>query len=114
MPASPRGDVFPTPTPQEQELFFFHKLSPGSCFFLPRGAHIYNALVDFIRVRPQNLPRGLGGCPLTLLLSPSPPPGAAWGRGSASAHCAPTFWAPPLWFCVGIGGVRCTFGSFPT
>ncbi|KAM6039381.1 threonine--tRNA ligase, mitochondrial isoform 3-T3 [Chlamydotis macqueenii] len=34
---------------REQELFFFHKLSPGSCFFLPRGAHIYNALVDFIR-----------------------------------------------------------------
>ncbi|XP_074896930.1 threonine--tRNA ligase, mitochondrial isoform X1 [Buteo buteo] len=34
---------------REQELFFFHKLSPGSCFFLPRGAHIYNTLVDFIR-----------------------------------------------------------------
>ncbi|NXI41974.1 SYTC2 ligase, partial [Galbula dea] len=34
---------------REQELFFFHKLSPGSCFFLPRGAHIYNALVEFIR-----------------------------------------------------------------
>ncbi|XP_009469687.1 PREDICTED: threonine--tRNA ligase, mitochondrial, partial [Nipponia nippon] len=33
----------------EQELFFFHKLSPGSCFFLPRGAHVYNTLVDFIR-----------------------------------------------------------------
>ena len=35
---------------QEQELFFFHELSPGSCFFLPRGAHIYNVLVDFIKV----------------------------------------------------------------
>ncbi|XP_064032025.1 threonine--tRNA ligase, mitochondrial isoform X2 [Pogoniulus pusillus] len=34
---------------REQELFFFHKLSPGSCFFLPRGAHIYNTLVEFIR-----------------------------------------------------------------
>ncbi|XP_052652595.1 threonine--tRNA ligase, mitochondrial isoform X3 [Harpia harpyja] len=34
---------------REQELFFFHKLSPGSCFFLPRGAHVYNTLVDFIR-----------------------------------------------------------------
>ncbi|XP_064355095.1 threonine--tRNA ligase, mitochondrial isoform X2 [Dromaius novaehollandiae] len=34
---------------RDQELFFFHKLSPGSCFFLPRGAHIYNALVDFIK-----------------------------------------------------------------
>ncbi|NWY07174.1 SYTC2 ligase, partial [Nothoprocta ornata] len=35
---------------REQELFFFHKLSPGSCFFLPRGARIYNTLVDFIKV----------------------------------------------------------------
>jgi threonyl-tRNA synthetase len=32
-----------------QELFFFHPLSPGSCFFQPHGARIYNALVDFIR-----------------------------------------------------------------
>merc|ERR1711935_384764 len=32
-----------------QELFFFHELSPGSCFFLPRGAHIYNKLIEFIR-----------------------------------------------------------------
>uniref|UniRef100_A0A8B9ETQ4 threonine--tRNA ligase n=1 Tax=Anser cygnoides TaxID=8845 RepID=A0A8B9ETQ4_ANSCY len=38
---------------REQELFFFHKLSPGSCFFLPRGAHVYNALVDFIRSEYQ-------------------------------------------------------------
>ncbi|XP_046857287.1 threonine--tRNA ligase 1, cytoplasmic-like [Xenia sp. Carnegie-2017] len=34
---------------QEQELFFFHELSPGSCFFLPNGAHIYNTLVNFIK-----------------------------------------------------------------
>ncbi|XP_032753616.1 threonine--tRNA ligase, mitochondrial isoform X2 [Rattus rattus] len=34
---------------KEQELFFFHELSPGSCFFLPRGTRIYNALVAFIR-----------------------------------------------------------------
>ncbi|XP_051836929.1 threonine--tRNA ligase 2, cytoplasmic isoform X2 [Antechinus flavipes] len=34
---------------KEQELFFFHDLSPGSCFFLPRGAFIYNALMDFIK-----------------------------------------------------------------
>merc|ERR1712110_798859 len=34
---------------REQELFFFHELSPGSCFFQPRGAHIYNKLIDFIR-----------------------------------------------------------------
>uniref|UniRef100_A0A8C4XIX3 threonine--tRNA ligase n=1 Tax=Falco tinnunculus TaxID=100819 RepID=A0A8C4XIX3_FALTI len=41
---------------QEQELFFFHELSPGSCFFLPRGAHIYNTLIEFIRVRPPAPP----------------------------------------------------------
>ncbi|XP_063702115.1 threonine--tRNA ligase 1, cytoplasmic isoform X2 [Culicoides brevitarsis] len=34
---------------KEQELFFFHELSPGSCFFQPKGAHIYNTLVEFIR-----------------------------------------------------------------
>ncbi|XP_070463228.1 threonine--tRNA ligase, mitochondrial isoform X4 [Equus przewalskii] len=34
---------------KEQELFFFHELSPGSCFFLPRGTRVYNALVAFIR-----------------------------------------------------------------
>ncbi|XP_052561432.1 threonine--tRNA ligase, mitochondrial [Tympanuchus pallidicinctus] len=38
---------------KEQELFFFHALSPGSCFFLPRGAHIYNTLIDFIRSEYQ-------------------------------------------------------------
>ncbi|NWI33906.1 SYTM protein, partial [Sula dactylatra] len=38
---------------REQELFFFHKLSPGSCFFLPCGAHIYNTLIDFIRSEYQ-------------------------------------------------------------
>lgn len=34
---------------RDQELFFFHEWSPGSCFFTPRGAHIYNTLVDFIK-----------------------------------------------------------------
>ncbi|XP_048473198.1 threonine--tRNA ligase 2, cytoplasmic-like isoform X3 [Rhincodon typus] len=34
---------------KEQELFFFHELSPGSCFFLPRGAFIYNTLTAFIQ-----------------------------------------------------------------
>ncbi|KAL6839149.1 hypothetical protein ACP4OV_031040 [Aristida adscensionis] len=34
---------------QTQELFFFHQLSPGSCFFLPHGARIYNKLMDFMR-----------------------------------------------------------------
>lgn len=39
---------------KDQELFFFHDLSPGSCFFLPRGAHIYNTLIEFIREEYQN------------------------------------------------------------
>ncbi|KAI6656760.1 hypothetical protein LOD99_16063 [Oopsacas minuta] len=34
---------------REQELFFFHDLSPGSCFFLPKGAIIYNRLIEFIK-----------------------------------------------------------------
>ncbi|KAG8449856.1 hypothetical protein GDO86_016506 [Hymenochirus boettgeri] len=34
---------------RDQGLFFFHDLSPGSCFFLPRGTHIYNVLIDFIK-----------------------------------------------------------------
>lgn len=38
---------------QEQELFFFHDLSPGSCFFLPKGAFLYNTLIEFIRVSVQ-------------------------------------------------------------
>eukprot|EP00271_Cylindrocystis_brebissonii_P011536 TRINITY_DN29384_c0_g1_i1.p1 TRINITY_DN29384_c0_g1~~TRINITY_DN29384_c0_g1_i1.p1 ORF type:complete len:771 (-),score=164.35 TRINITY_DN29384_c0_g1_i1:568-2880(-) len=32
-----------------QELFFFHPLSPGSCFFLPHGARVFNTLVDYIK-----------------------------------------------------------------
>ncbi|KAL1512865.1 hypothetical protein ABEB36_002377 [Hypothenemus hampei] len=34
---------------REQELFFFNELSPGSCFFQPRGAHIYNTLINLIK-----------------------------------------------------------------
>lgn len=33
----------------DQKLFFFNELSPGSCFFLPHGALIYNRLVELIR-----------------------------------------------------------------
>jgi threonyl-tRNA synthetase len=36
---------------QEQELFFFNDLSPGSCFFLPHGTRIYNSLLELLRVR---------------------------------------------------------------
>jgi threonyl-tRNA synthetase len=35
---------------QEQELFFFNDLSPGSCFFLPHGTRIYNTLIEMLRV----------------------------------------------------------------
>ncbi|KAI6244196.1 Threonyl-tRNA synthetase [Aphelenchoides fujianensis] len=33
----------------KQELFFFHPLSPGSAFWYPKGAHIYNSLVNCIK-----------------------------------------------------------------
>jgi len=33
----------------QQELFFFDAISPGSCFFLPRGAAIYNKLISLMR-----------------------------------------------------------------
>ncbi|KAJ2553191.1 threonyl-tRNA synthetase [Coemansia sp. RSA 1933] len=36
---------------EQQELFFQHKLSPGSMFFLPHGARIYNKLIEFIRAK---------------------------------------------------------------
>jgi threonyl-tRNA synthetase len=32
-----------------QKLFFFNPMSPGSCFFLPHGARIYNNLMLLIR-----------------------------------------------------------------
>jgi threonyl-tRNA synthetase len=35
---------------KQQDLFFFHELSPGSAFFLPMGQRIYNTLMQFIRV----------------------------------------------------------------
>lgn len=34
---------------KDQSLFFFHDLSPGSCFWFPHGTRIYNALVDMMR-----------------------------------------------------------------
>ncbi|KAI8370253.1 hypothetical protein BD560DRAFT_396872 [Blakeslea trispora] len=34
---------------KEQELFFFHELSPGSAFMLPHGARVYNALMSLIK-----------------------------------------------------------------
>ncbi|OCK84897.1 threonyl-tRNA synthetase [Lepidopterella palustris CBS 459.81] len=34
---------------KDQELFFFHEWSPGSCFFLPHGMIIYTTLQQFLR-----------------------------------------------------------------
>ena len=34
---------------RNQELVMFHELSPGSAFWLPRGARIYNKLIEFIK-----------------------------------------------------------------
>ena len=34
---------------QQQELFFFHKWSPGSAFFLPHGTRVYNKLMQLIK-----------------------------------------------------------------
>jgi threonyl-tRNA synthetase len=34
---------------QQQELFFFHKWSPGSAFFLPHGTRVYNKLMGLIK-----------------------------------------------------------------
>lgn len=34
---------------REQDLFFFHELSPGSAFWLPHGTRIYNTLVELMR-----------------------------------------------------------------
>lgn len=34
---------------QQQELFFFHELSPGSAMWLPHGTRVYNTLIEFFR-----------------------------------------------------------------
>ena len=34
---------------RQQELFIFSDFSPGSAIFLPRGARIYNRLIEFLR-----------------------------------------------------------------
>ncbi|GAP93073.1 putative threonyl-tRNA synthetase [Rosellinia necatrix] len=33
----------------EQKLFFFDEVSPGSCFFLPHGTRIYNAIQELLK-----------------------------------------------------------------
>jgi hypothetical protein len=50
----------------QMELFFFHQLSPGSCFFLPNGARIYNTLMQ-VRFSPHPLAPGPASfCPTAL------------------------------------------------
>lgn len=34
---------------KDQELFFFHEMSPGSAFWLPHGARIYDAMMVFLK-----------------------------------------------------------------
>ncbi|RKF81771.1 Threonine--tRNA ligase, cytoplasmic [Golovinomyces cichoracearum] len=34
---------------RDQELFFFHELSPGSAMWLPHGTRIYNTITSFLR-----------------------------------------------------------------
>ena len=34
---------------KKQDLFFFHETSPGTPFFLPHGARLFNKLVEYIR-----------------------------------------------------------------
>ena len=34
---------------KELELFMFHEYAPAMPFFLPRGAFVYNRLIDYVR-----------------------------------------------------------------
>jgi len=34
---------------KDQELFFFHEMSPGSAMWLPHGARIYNTIMTFLK-----------------------------------------------------------------
>ncbi|XP_035020079.2 threonine--tRNA ligase 1, cytoplasmic isoform X5 [Hippoglossus stenolepis] len=63
----------------DQELFFFNDVSPGSCFFLPKGAHIYNRLTDFIKSEYQR--RGF-----TEVMTPTLYSTALWERSGHWEH----------------------------
>ncbi|XP_072316147.1 threonine--tRNA ligase 1, cytoplasmic [Eucyclogobius newberryi] len=64
---------------KDQELFFFSDISPGSCFFLPKGAHIYNTLTDFIKREYQK--RGF-----TEVVTPTLYSTALWERSGHWEH----------------------------
>ncbi|NXL80542.1 SYTM protein, partial [Leptocoma aspasia] len=73
---------------KDQELFFFHKFSPGSCFFLPRGAHVYNTLVEFIRSEYQA--RGFSEVVTPNLFSPR-----LWELSGHWQHYSPHIFSVP-------------------
>ncbi|XP_058716738.1 threonine--tRNA ligase, mitochondrial [Poecile atricapillus] len=73
---------------KDQELFFFHKFSPGSCFFLPRGAHVYNTLVDFIR--SEYRARGFSEVVTPNLFSPQ-----LWELSGHWQHYSPNIFSVP-------------------
>lgn len=64
---------------KDQELYFFSDISPGSCFFLPKGAHIYNTLTDFIKSEYQR--RGF-----TEVVTPTLYSTALWERSGHWEH----------------------------
>ncbi|XP_033837203.1 threonine--tRNA ligase 1, cytoplasmic [Periophthalmus magnuspinnatus] len=64
---------------KDQELFFFSDISPGSCFFLPKGAYIYNTLTDFIKSEYQK--RGF-----TEVVTPTLYSTALWERSGHWEH----------------------------
>lgn len=55
-------ELFVYMSTKDQELFFFNDVSPGSCFFLPKGAHIYNTLTDFIKVTVHTVASCMAVC----------------------------------------------------
>ena len=87
LPATPRPH-----TPPRQELFFFHPLSPGSCFFLPHGARVYNAMVEFMREKCECAGRASPRC---AALGQRRTGGVPCWRRAPGRHLAPCLTRPP-------------------
>lgn len=66
---------------RDQDLFFFHELSPGSAFFTPRGARIHRVLQEMIT--EQYRIRGVA-------CTPFPSPGCS--------HVLSLLWSLPSFF----------------
>lgn len=75
---------------QEQELFFFHQMSPGAAFFLPHGMIIYNALQSYIR--DQYWQRGYQE-----VNSPNMYSSALWKQSGKMISCAERILSKMLW-----------------